>query len=115
WQVGGVQRYQSGQPLAFGCATGIPSYDGCVRFNRVPGQPLLSPTHSSFDKAGATISQNVGCTENLDGTFSAPANVATYFNCAAFVDPNVKSLVDARGFTFGDMPRIVGSVRSQGY
>ena len=32
WQVGGVQRYQTGQPLAFGCATSIPAYDGCIRF-----------------------------------------------------------------------------------
>jgi hypothetical protein len=116
WQVGGVQRYQSGQPLALGCATGIPSYDGCVRFNRVPGQPLLSPTHSSFDKAGAGIAGvNTGCIPNTDGTFSAPAGVTTYFNCAAFIDPNAQDLVAARGFTFGDMPRIIGDVRSQRY
>jgi hypothetical protein len=116
WQVGGVQRYQSGQPLAFGCATGIPSYDGCIRFDRVPGQPLLSPTHSSFDKAGAGIAGvNVGCIPNPDGTFTAPVGVATYFNCAAFIDPNASDLVAARGFTFGDMPRIVGSIRSERY
>jgi len=49
WQIGGVQRYQSGQPTAFGCATGIPSYDGCVRYDRVAGQPLLSANRSSFN------------------------------------------------------------------
>jgi len=114
WQVGGVQRYQTGQPLAFGCATGIPAYDGCIRFNRVPGQPLLSPNHSSFDVGQAFLNGGTGCTANADGTFSAPAG-QTYWNCAAFIDPNATNLVAARGFTFGDMPRIIGSVRSQGY
>lgn len=115
WQVGGVQRYQSGQPLAFGCATGVPSYDGCIRFNRVPGQPLLSPTASSFDVGKVFLNGGTGCTANNDGTFSAPAGVATYWNCAAFIDPNAPNLVAARGYTFGNMPRIIGSVRSQGY
>ena len=115
WQVGGVQRYQSGQPLAFGCATGVPSYDGCIRFNRVPGQPLLSPTASSFDVGSVFLNGGTGCTPNPDGTFSAPAGVATYWNCAAFIDPNAPNLVAARGYTFGNMPRIIGSVRSQGY
>src|SRR5690242_1908827 len=115
WQVGGVQRYQSGQPLAFGCATGVPSYDGCIRFNRVPGQPLLSPTASSFDVASVILNCGTGCTANDGGTFSAPAGVATYWNCAAFIDPNAPNLVAARGYTFGNMPRIIGNVRSQGY
>jgi len=115
WQIGGVQRYQSGQPLAFGCATGIPSYDGCIRFNRVPGQPLLSANHSSFDVGQAFLNGGTGCQANPDGTFSAPAGVSTYWNCAAFIDPNATNLVAANGYTFGDMPRIIGSVRSQGY
>jgi hypothetical protein len=120
WQVGGVQRYQSGQPLALGCATGIPSYDGCIRFDRVAGQPLLSATASSFDNGSANKAANLGCVANPDGTFSSPtteagAPIATYFNCAAFIDPNAPDLVKARGYTFGDMPRIIGSVRSQRY
>jgi hypothetical protein len=115
WQIGGVQRYQSGQPLAFGCATGIPAYDGCIRFDRVPGQPLLSSTASSFDVGHVFLKGGTGCTENSDGTFTAPAGVATYWNCAAFIDPNAPDLVAARGYTFGNMPRIVGSVRSQMY
>lgn len=116
WQVGGVQRYQSGQPLAFGCATGIPGYDGCIRYDRVPGQPLLSSTAGSFNVGAVSQNGGVGCTENnANGTFSAPAGVTTYWNCAAFIDPNAKGLVAARGYTFGNMPRIIGSVRSQGY
>jgi hypothetical protein len=93
WQVGGVQRYQSGQP----------------------GQPLLSPTASSFDGPAASNASNVGCTPNNDGSFTAPAGVATYFNCAAFFNPNASNLVAQRGFVFGNMPRITGEVRSQKY
>lgn len=115
WEIGGVQRYQSGQPLAFGCATGVPAYDGCIRDNLVPGQPLLSPTASSFDVGQVFLHQGAGCTENANGTFSAPAGTPTYFNCAAFIDPNATNLVAARGYTFGNMPRIIGSVRSQRY
>ncbi|HZU44715.1 MAG TPA: TonB-dependent receptor, partial [Terriglobales bacterium] len=119
WQIGGVQRYQSGQPNSFGCNGGqffefIPGYNGCIRFNRVAGQSLLSPTASSFDFAAAT-NGGVGCTENPDGTFSAPAAVATFFNCGAFFDPNAASLVAQRGYVFGNMPRITGEVRSQRY
>jgi carboxypeptidase family protein len=123
WQVGGVQRYQSGQPLAFGCATGIPAYDGCIRYDLVPGQPLLSPTAGSFNVGQAVTNLGLknpittGCMPNPNGngTFVSPPGVTTYFNCAAFIDPNVTNLVNARGFTFGNMPRIIGSVRSQGY
>lgn len=115
WEVGGVQRYQSGQPFALGCATGIPAYDGCVRFNLVPGQPLLSPNASSFNVGQVFLHGGAGCKENPDGTFSPPAGGVTYFNCAAFIDPNAPNLVASRGYTFGDLPRIIGSVRSQGY
>ena len=120
WQVGGVQRYQSGQPNTFSCNGGqffefIPGYNGCLRFSRVPGQSLLSATASSFDFAAAT-NGGTGCTENTaDGTFSAPAGVTTFFNCSAFLDPNATGLVAQRGYVFGNFPRITGEVRSQMY
>ncbi|MDQ2900905.1 MAG: carboxypeptidase-like regulatory domain-containing protein, partial [Acidobacteriota bacterium] len=51
WQVGGVQRYQSGEPVSFGCATGIPGWDNCIRFNRGAGQPIYSASelNGTFD------------------------------------------------------------------
>jgi hypothetical protein len=36
WEVGGIQRYQSGQPIPFGCATGIAYYQNCIKFARGP-------------------------------------------------------------------------------
>ncbi len=118
WQIGGVQRYQSGQPLSFSCATGVPGFSsfltGCIRFDRVGGQPLLSSGASSFDRAAASNTGTSGCKEGLDGTFTAPGG-PTYFNCAAFIDPNASNLVTQRGYAFGNMPRVTGEVRSQKY
>jgi len=118
WQIGGVQRYQSGQPLSFACATGIPGYTsfltGCIRFDRVPGQSLLSPTAGSFDQAAASNSGTSGCKELNDGTF-VPASGPTYFNCGAFIDPNASNLVTQRGYVFGNFTRVTGEVRSQKY
>lgn len=37
WEIGAIQRYQSGQPIAFGCQTGIPYYQNCVTFEQGPG------------------------------------------------------------------------------
>src|SRR5215831_3901518 len=110
WEIGGVQRYQSGQPLNFGCATGVPGFSsyfsGCIRYNRAQGQPLLSSTASSFNVGNVALLGGTGCTENPDGTFFAPAGAVTYFNCAAFVDPNGPALVAARGYAFGDLARV---------
>jgi hypothetical protein len=36
WQVGAIQRYQSGQPIGFGCASGIPYYQNCISFTNGP-------------------------------------------------------------------------------
>jgi hypothetical protein len=33
WEIGGIQRYQSGQPVSFGCAFGIPGYQNCIRYS----------------------------------------------------------------------------------
>jgi hypothetical protein len=37
WELGAIQRYQSGQPIDFGCATGAAYYQNCFRFSRGPG------------------------------------------------------------------------------
>jgi hypothetical protein len=36
WQIGGIQRYQSGQPIGFGCASGIPYYQNCIQYTQGP-------------------------------------------------------------------------------
>ncbi|MGA8029216.1 MAG: TonB-dependent receptor [Bryobacteraceae bacterium] len=113
WQIGGVLRYQTGVPMSFGCANGIPGWDNCVRFNRVQGGPIFSP-------------------QVLNGTFNPFVN--RYFNgvCqyvgqtgCAFADPNTElvaagsteTVQQARGggYILGDFPRNNGDARTPNY
>jgi carboxypeptidase family protein len=112
WQVGGVQRYQSGIPTVFNeYATSNPFSGGNYRFSRVPGQPLLAPNHDLFKP----LAGNSGCTEDpTTGLFTANST-NNYFNCAAFMDPNAPGLVATRGYTFGDLPAVDGNIRSPNY
>jgi hypothetical protein len=36
WQIGAIQRYQSGQTIGFGCASGIPYYQNCITYDAGP-------------------------------------------------------------------------------
>jgi hypothetical protein len=112
WQIGGVQRYQSGTPTVLSTdAPSAPYTDGSFRYSLVPGQPILVPNHGSFNPFGA----NSGCTENTaNGTFTANSS-NNYFNCAAFIDPNASGLVAQRGYVYGNAPLILGNVRSEPY
>ena len=42
FEIGGVQRYQSGQPISFQGATGIPGWDNFIAYTRIPGSKLAS-------------------------------------------------------------------------
>jgi hypothetical protein len=96
WSVSGVQRYESGQPLTFCCATGIPAFAGSIRYDQVPGQPLYSAAYTNGHFAPST-----------DPTQNQPI-----FNGAAFDDPNSAANLAVRGtYAFGDMARVTGAVR----
>lgn len=118
WQIGGVQRYQAGQPTIFGCQGGLVSgYDGCIRYDYVPGQSFLSPNAGSFDNASAILNGGTGCIPdpNRPGFF-IPSSSNSYFNCAAFFDQNFAPKNGQSGpFLFGNMPRITAAVRSHAY
>ena len=45
WELGTIERIQSGQPLSFGCAWGIPGFQNCIRFSHVPGVSLKSAVY----------------------------------------------------------------------
>ena len=47
WQIGGIQRYQSGEPLAFCCAAGIPGWQQAIRYDLVPNVPVKSAVYRS--------------------------------------------------------------------
>ncbi|HEY1462695.1 MAG TPA: TonB-dependent receptor [Terriglobales bacterium] len=103
WSVSGVQRYESGQPIAFGCATGVPAFSGCIRYDQVPGSSILSPAWKSGHFNPITDSMfNPVDTSGLSG--------------AAFDDPNSAANVTARGaYAFGTLPRVDGDIRMRPY
>ncbi len=102
WQVGAVLRYQSGTPISFGCANGIPGWDNCVRFNR-GGAPLFSQSvrNGTFNPL-------------TDRYFSPVCTYAGESGCG-FADPNTQliaagsstTIQQARGgaYALGNMPR----------
>lgn len=88
WQVGGIQRYLSGQPTQFPCASPIPGTDTCTRYNLIGN---VSAKHQ--------------------GHYDPLAASDAIYNRAALQDPN--SNVATRGYyTYGNMPRVLGGVRT---
>ncbi|MBB5060702.1 hypothetical protein HDF16_005438 [Granulicella aggregans] len=86
WSVSGIQRYQSGQPNGFGCATGVPGFDNCIRYTLVPGVQLQSDARRS-------------------GKFNPTTDV--WYNPKAVVDQNQGPAFQANGgaYTFGTKPQ----------
>jgi hypothetical protein len=101
WQIGGVQRYESGQPINWGSATGVPGYDGSIHFLHNPGVPIYSSAWNS-------------------GHFNPLTD--RMFNSHAFLDPNAQhddlpDPVAARGggYAFGNFERVTGNIRTHAY
>ncbi|GGH08421.1 TonB-dependent receptor [Silvibacterium dinghuense] len=93
WEVGGIQRYQTGQPIDFGCATGVPYYQNCFRFTR-------GPAAASNDFASAAYKKNKNKPSYFNGqSWFKPAYRPAQQNSAT--DPGV-SMSDA---AFVDMNR----------
>ncbi len=95
WEIGSVQRYQSGEPVPFCCATPIPGWENNIYYRRNPGQPLSSAAY----RAGQL------------NPFVAGRN--SYFNPAAFIDPNSTPVRGNGPWSFGNIPRVTGEVRTQ--
>jgi hypothetical protein len=106
WQIGGIQRYESGQPMAFGCASAPPAYGECIRFDQVPGSSILSSAFKSDH--WNPITDPIFNSINLPNVVNASQ--------AAFDDPNSSAHLAARGtYVFGTMPRVFGNVRMKPY
>ncbi len=98
FHVGGVQRYQSGQPIVFSCASGIPGMDTCIRYNHVPGTNFASSAKES-------------------GTFNPFSPNNLYLNIAAVQDPNLvpggaNTANPTLPYVFGNLPRAQSSIRT---
>src|SRR5207244_13030477 len=83
FRSGGGQRYQSGQPLSFGCApTAIPGFSSylgpCIRYDLVPGQPLLSSNASSFNVGNAAQANNTGMARSEEHRLNSSHQIISY-------------------------------------
>jgi hypothetical protein len=119
WQVGGVQRYQTGAPVLINeFATGLNGsqggqYPGAnYRYSLLPGQSLLvsNPAHWS---ATTDSTWNSSCPGGPNGTFNAASTPVV--NCVGIIDPSAASLAAGGGFVYGNLPQIVSSWRSPPY
>jgi len=100
WSFGAVQRYiLEGDPIGLGCATAIPGLPTCIRYSQVPGQQLLSQAWRNKQFNPFIPGQN------------------QQFNLAAFSDPNklIGQPGGPTGYTFGNLPRLNGAIRTPGY
>ena len=114
WQVGGIQRYESGPPTSFGCSTGIPGWDNCVRFS-LTGNPIMSPAARSHKvnplANGGTFDPN------STSYFNGAATGATYGPApnAAFFDQNLPEYRGTGTYRFGNVPRVNSNARLDPY
>ncbi|MGA7159306.1 MAG: carboxypeptidase-like regulatory domain-containing protein [Acidobacteriaceae bacterium] len=104
WQIGAIQRYQSGQPIGFGCATGIPYYQNCITFDAGPA----SANGTSFASAAYKANKNGPSIFNGESWFKPEYRVpgtngasdpGVPMASAAFVDENREGPGWARPFT----------------
>ena len=136
WKVGGIQRYQSGAPLAFCCAAGIPGFQNAIRYN-LTGASVISPVYKSgwrkinpFAGAngkgetdpqvnsffvGSQTNQNCGASArqpNCSGTYGTEGIAPAFFDQVQYVNelasppPGVAPVY--LPFTLGNTPRVTG-------
>ena len=142
FEIGGVQRYQSGQPLSFACATGIPGFQNCIYFSRVPGSSLASPARLSnhinpFRRFVYGYlnphAPDRGSDPNVDSEFNGLTNTGNaaysqFQSSPALYDQNQSNnrvtravqagncpLCDNGGFLFGNQPRVTSELRNYRY
>ena len=61
WEVGAIQRYETGQNISFGCAGGIPYYQNCISFTEGPA------AGSTHDYASAAFKANKNGPNQFNG------------------------------------------------
>ena len=114
WSISGVQRYESGQPIAFGCATGVPAFAGCIRYDQIAGSHIYNPAWTGghfVPVTAATLAANLPGVQmfNPVDTQAGAAN-------PAFDDPNSATNLASRGaYAFGTLPRVDGAIRMGPY
>ena len=136
WQIGAIQRYSSGQPIDFGCASGIPYYQNCITYTAGP----TSYNATSFASPQYQANKNGPSTFNgqswFKPAFRAPGtngagDAGLPLSQAAFVDQNREGLGWPRPispgcgtpaqpcsfapFTFGNIARVTEAITGPMY
>lgn len=121
FSIGGVQRYQSGEPISFGCADGIPGFDNCISFSRVPGSHISSglkhPDVFALRKLGFN---RAGPDPKVDSIFNGLARpdapgYAALQPAPAFFSQNAPFYRKGGAFQFGNVPRVTSEARNFKY
>jgi Carboxypeptidase regulatory-like domain len=116
WSVSGIQRYESGQPIAFGCATGVPAYADCIREDYIPGASIQSSAWRGKNGNFVPITAAAYALGSPGTPIFNPLDTATGAVDPAFDDPNSSQNLAARGtYAFGTSPRVDGAIRMGAY
>jgi hypothetical protein len=114
WSISGVQRYESGQPIAFGCATGVPAFAGCIRYDQIAGSHIYNPAWTGgrfVPVTTATLAANLPGVQMFN-----PVDTQAGAVNPAFDDPNSATNLASRGaYAFGTLPRVDGAIRMGPY
>ena len=110
WQVGAVLRYQTGTPISFGCASAIPGWDNCVRFNLKPGASLRSSASASGIVNPFAVT-STGSNPAVNSLFNL--NAARDPVNGAFIDPNTGR--NGGAYQLGTLSRVETMLRLNGY
>ncbi|HEV2462623.1 MAG TPA: carboxypeptidase-like regulatory domain-containing protein [Acidobacteriaceae bacterium] len=116
WQIGGIQRYQSGVPVAFCCSSGIPGWQQAIRYNELPNTNIKSSVYRSGWKHLNPFAGSVGggvptSDPNTNSLFNGAVdnNAPAYKNGTAqpaFVDQNLPQYRNGGAFHLGNTPRV---------
>jgi hypothetical protein len=116
WSFSGIQRYESGQPIAFGCATAPAAYADCIRFNYIPGASIQSSAWRGKNGNFVPITPADYALGSPGTPIFNPLDTANLAANPAFDDPNSPQNVTSRGtYVFGTSPRVDGTVRMGAY
>lgn len=138
WQIGAIQRYQSGEPISFGCSVGIPYYQNCITYTAGPA----SYNATDFTTPQFKANKNGPSFFNQQRWFkpafripgaAGPTDPGVPLANAAFVDQNAESIQGPRYYTpacaaanngvpcsfdpfnFGNIARVTSAVTGPNY
>lgn len=131
WQIGGIQRYQDGEPLAFCCASGIPGWQQAIYYTLTRNATPQSIKSAAYKRGWRHINPFAGISGGGEGTnpnvnslFNAAVdNPSPYYSSgsnptpgapAAFIDTNLSQHRGSGAYVLGNVPRVT-DVRMPSY